>query len=91
MENKRAALLALAVAAAVVIATGAAYAAGRQAGPTANYIPSQTPRYGMGPSMMGGYGRYSGMMGSHWMTGNVNGTSFMYQYMRQYWNSTSAP
>lgn len=93
MENKKAAILVLAVVAAVAITAGGVYALGGQAGRTGYSVPGSsygpwmgpgmTGRYGGSPGgMMGGYG-YPGMMGSggHWM----------YQYMQQYWNSTSVP
>lgn len=95
MENKKAAILVLATAVALVIAAGGVYAMER---PTANggYAPVAYQGYGMmggfagnAGGMMGGYGGYAGMMG------NVNSTGSMYNYMRQYmsqyWNSTSAP
>ena len=102
MENKRAAILALAIAAVVALAAGATYAAvGRPmtGSPDSNtgyaYGTGQSMMGGGAGGMMGGYGGYSGMMGSHGMMGNVNGSSSMYQYMEQYmgryWNSTSIP
>lgn len=95
MENKKAAILVLAMVAAVAITTGATYAMMDSQGTYAGAAsPSTTYGSGMGPWMMGGYsGRAGGMMGGYGMMGNANGMSSMYQYMEQYmsryWNSTS--
>ena len=90
MENKKAAILVLAIVAAVAVTAGGAYAMGRQVSGAgyANYSSGTNYGYRMGPGMMGGYaggmmGGYQGMMGN-------NGYS-MYQYMEHYWNSTSVP
>ena len=92
MENKNAAILVLAILAAVVITASATYAMmGKQAGGTGVPNPGATLGYGMGQSMMGGYSGSYGMMGGHWMMGAYGNHYGMYQYMRQYWNSTSAP
>ncbi len=102
MENKKVAILVLAIAAALLIAASATYAMmGRQTQSTGNPYGS-----GVGPSMMGGstgyvggmMGGYSGqtggMMGGYGMMGDLSGSS-MYQYMQQhmwrYWNSTATP
>ena len=104
MENKKAAILVLAIVAAVAIAASGAYAMmGRQtAGPGSSYS-NTTYRSGMGPSMMGGSFGYSGgmmgrsggyaggMMGGYGMMGTWNGTVSMRQYMWHYWNATTVP
>jgi hypothetical protein len=103
MENKKAMILVLAIAAAVVIATGAVYAAaGRQTATSGGSDLNGSFMSGMGPSMMGGFGGTagygSGMMGGRGMMGAGYGPSSMssmMQDMRQdmsrYWNSTSVP
>ncbi len=102
MKNKTAALLVLATAAALVVASTATYAMmGRQVASTPN-------GQGMGPSMMGrsngyaggtmgGYsGRSGGMMGGYGMMGAWNGMNSMYDhmqdmrgYLQHHWNSTA--
>ena len=95
MENKKAMILVLAIAAAVLIAAGGAYAMGRQTGANGSSYPSFVYSHGMGPSMMGGFGgSYGGMMGNHGMAGTGYGQPMMEsmeQYMWQYWNSTTTP
>lgn len=90
MENKKAAILVLAIAAAVAITAGGAYAMGRQT--TNNFSPYAGTHYtsGMGSGMMGGYA--GGMMGGYnGYSGMMGSGSPMYQYIRHYWNSTSVP
>ena len=89
MENKKAAILVLAVLAAVVVTASGVYAAtGGHSTVPASY-PGAEYGYGMGASMMGGYAGHGGMMGGYGMMGN--GQYSMPQYMWQWWNSTSAP
>jgi hypothetical protein len=96
MENKRVAILVLAIAAALVIASTATYAMmARQTSGTGNPYGSTTNGYGVGRSMMGGStgyaggmmggssGRAGGMMGGYGMMGAWNGTSSMYERMQQ--------
>ncbi len=98
MENKKAAILVLAIVAAVIVTASGAYAMGRQATSQAAPYTGAYP-YGMGPGMMGGFGGPAGyrggMMGGYGMMGYWNGTGATQQcprdYMWQYWNSTSAP
>ena len=82
MEKKTAAILVLALAAAVAVTAGGAYALGAQAG------PSGSPYYGHG--MMSGWGGYPGGM-----MGGASGRYGMFQYMQQrawgWLNYTSAP
>ena len=55
MENKKAAMLVLAIAAAMIIATGGVYAMAGGAAPRTGSPYSNVGReYGMGPSMLGG-------------------------------------
>lgn len=89
MENKKAAILVLAIVAAVAIAAGGAYAMGRPVTNTGYTYPNSGYRSGMGPSMMGGYGGYSGMMGNGY--GMYSMHEYMHEYMGHYWNSTSVP
>ena len=91
MENKNAAILAMAVAVALV--AGGAYAMGTQA-PGNGYSPGTTYWYGMGPRMMGGPSGYAeGMMSGHGYYQGMMGNSgySMYQYMEHYRNSTPVP
>ena len=95
LENKKVAILVLAVSAAVLIATSGAYAMGRQTAVTGNSYPGTTYGYGMGQSMMGGSSAFSGgmmggfsghaggMMGGYGMMGSWNGTNPMYAHMEQ--------
>ena len=93
MESKRAAILVLAIAAAVAIVAGGAYAMGPRASGN-GYSTSASYGYRTGPGMMGGYGGYAGWMmggyGAHWGMMGDNGYP-MYQYMDRYWNSTYVP
>ena len=91
MENKKAAILVLAIVAAVMIAAGGAYAmTGRGIASYANSYPSTVHWSGMGPSMMGGSAGYrGGMMGAGY--GQSSMMEDMQQYMWHYWNSTSVP
>jgi len=96
MENKKAMILILAIAAAVLIAASGAYAMmGRQTGADGGSYPSSAYGHGMGTSMMGGFGgSYGGMMGNRGMMGTGYGQSMMenmQQYMWHYWNSTTTP
>jgi len=95
MENKKAMILVLAIAAAVLIAAGGVYAMGGQTGANGGSYPSFVYSHGMGPSMTGGFGRsYGGEMGNHGMAGTGYGQPMMEsmrQYMWQYWNSTTTP
>ncbi len=104
MENKKAAILVLAIAAALLIAASATYAMmSRQTQSTGSPYGSGTGPSMMGGSagysggMMGGYGGYSGMMGGHGMMGGYgaswNGTSpyWCAQYAEHHLNSTSSP
>ncbi|MDE1853840.1 MAG: hypothetical protein KGI38_08870 [Thaumarchaeota archaeon] len=89
MENKKAAILVLAIVAAVVVTASGAYAMGRQAPGAGSSYPGTTYRSGMGPSMMGGSAGYAGgMMGGHGMMGAWDSTGSMQQYMWRYWNSS---
>ena len=80
MENKKAAILVLAIVAAVAITAGGAYAMGSQGVGNGYTYPSTAHGPQMGPGMMGGHGGFQGVMGSagHWM----------YQFMERCWNST---
>ncbi len=90
MENKKTAILVLAILAAVVVTASGVYAANPQNAGAGSPYSGASYRYGMGPSMMGGYGGFpGGMMGGYGMMGN--GQYWMQQYMSQYWNSTSTP
>ena len=94
MENKKAAILVLAIAAAVAITASGAYAMGRQTGATGYSHPSTTFGSWMGPGMMGGYGgQPGGMMGGYGGYPGMMGSSgySLYQYMQHHWNSTSVP
>ncbi len=94
MENTKAAILVLAIAAALIVTATGAYAMGRVGNNTGTY-PNTAYGAGMGPSMMGGsYGYAGGMMGGHGMMGAWNGTGSMHEYMEQYcpyYNSTAVP
>lgn len=94
MENKKAAILVLAIVAAVAITASGAYAMGRQTGGTGYSYPSATQGPWTGLGMMGGYGGYpGGMMGGYAGYPGMMGSGgySMYQYMQHYWNSTSVP
>jgi len=96
MENKKAVILVFAIAATVLITASWAYATmSRQPVVNGGSYPSSAYGYGIGLSMMGGFGGpYGGMMGSRGMMGTGYGQSMMenmQQYMWHYWNSTSAP
>jgi hypothetical protein len=85
LENKKVAILVLAIAAALVISVGAAYAYGERTGMQSYVQPGTTNWGGMGPSMMGGSTGYRGMMGN----GQYNMQQYMEECMSHYWNSTS--
>lgn len=90
MENKKAAMLVLAIAAAVIIATGGVYAMAGGAAPRTGSPYSNAGReYGMGSSMMGGYGGYRGGMMGGWNYPSM--WQYMQQFMDHLWNSTSFP
>jgi len=96
VENKRAVILVLAIASAVLIVASGAYAMiGRQTEASGSSYPGSSYSCGMGPSMMGGFGgSYGGMMGNHGMMGTGYAQSMMenvQQCMWHHWNSTSAP
>lgn len=96
MENKKAAVLVLAILAAVAITASGVYAMGRQAVGTGSSYPIAGYGSGVSPWMMGGSsGQAGGMMGGYGMMRDVNGMGSMYQYMQQYmsryWNSTYTP
>ena len=94
MENKKAAILVLAIAAAVAITASGVYAMGRQTGGTGYSNPSATYGSWMGSGMMGGFGGHpGGMMGGYSGYPGMMGSGglSMYQYMQRYWNSTSVP
>ena len=92
MENKKATILVLAKAAAVLIAASGLYAfVGRQTGTSGSSYPSSSCSHGIGPSMMGeSNGAYGGMMGTRGMMGTSYG-EYMIGNMCYPWNSTSAP
>ncbi len=84
MENTKAAILVLAIAAALIVAASGAYAMGMQTTRTNSY---QGTPYG---GMMGGSPGYTGgMMGGYGTMGSGCGSYAMHQYMSQYWNSTT--
>ena len=87
MENKKAALLVLAVVAAVAVTAGGAYALGMQS----TVAPGTYDGYGGGPSMMGGsYGYHGGMMGAYGQAGYPQAMQgYMQQYIWDCWNSTA--
>lgn len=85
MENKKAAILVLAIVAAVAIAGSGVYAMGYRSGEAGDSYPSGPYGSWVGPGMMGGFSGYHGGM-----TGGYGGY-LMHEYMQQYWNSTSAP
>ena len=102
MENNKAVVLALVLAAAVVITASGVYATmGRPSGANWGTYPNAAFGSGMGPSMMGdfgrnaGYGNPSGMMEGRGMMGTGYGPyssmEDMRQYMWHYWNSTTVP
>ena len=68
MENKKAAILVLAIVAAVAITAGGAYAMGSQGVGNGYTYPSTAHGPQMGPGMMGGNWGFQGVMGSagHW-------------------------
>lgn len=100
MDNKRVAMVVLAVLAVVALTASGAYATGLRVAYPASTYPGAAYGCGVGPAVMGGhadhcgmtsgYTRYSGgMMGGYGMMGD--GPYSMPQYMWQWWNSTSAP
>jgi hypothetical protein len=94
MENKTAAILVLAIAAAVIVTASGAYAMSRQTAVQGNTYPSVAFGSGMGP-WGGSVGHQGGMMGDQgghgMMMGSWSGQQSMQQYMWHYWNSTYSP
>ena len=98
MENKKAAIIALAVAATLILTVNGVNAMMvRTTTATTNSYPNTTYRSGMGPVMMGGGSTAyrGGMMNGYGMMGAGYSESSMMremqQYMWHYWNSTSVP
>jgi hypothetical protein len=105
MENKKVAILVLAIAAAALIAAGGVYAiSARQTTSNVNSTPGANYGHGM-VSMMGGVsGSCGGLVGAGGMMGGSRGvcsgpgmmgdrgtSGSMWQHMTRYWNATSTP
>ncbi len=94
MENKKAAILILAIVAAVIVTASGAYAMGRQVTTQANSYSGATYPSGMGPGMMNSFG---GQMNHHGMMygyGVMSDGTFPYwcpEYAEHHLNSTSTP
>ena len=85
MENKKAAVLVLAIAAAVMIATGGVYAMAGGAAPGTGSPYSNVGReYGMGSCMMGGYGGFRGGMMGGWNYAAM--WHFLLRFLGNLWN-----
>ena len=94
MENKKAAILVLAIIAALIVTASGAYAMGRGGNSAAGLSSGITGRSGIGPSMMGGStGNSGGMMGGNGMMRSGGGMGstcgYMGECMDRYWNSTA--
>jgi hypothetical protein len=93
LENKKAAILVLALVAAVVVTASGIYAMGARTTGQGYAGPITGIRSGMGPSMMSGsFGRAGGMMGGYGMMGyGQSSMQDMRESMWHYWNFTAAP
>ncbi len=94
MENKKAAILILAIVAAVIVTASGAYAMGRQTTTQTSSYSGATYPSGMGPGMMGTFGgqaNHHGMMGGYGMMSNGASPCWCPEYAEHYLNSTSAP